>query len=144
MSTSVPGVSTSSTGTAITGTTGTTLSNPTATQLNGKNFLDLMMTQLTHQDPTNPSDPSQYLSELAQMTSVEQETNTAQSTAASATAAAVNQAVGLIGHTVSYIDQSTGKTVSGAVQKVAITSSGPTLTIGGVTDISPSWVTEVS
>lgn len=140
---SVPGVSTNANGTAITGTPGTTLGNNSKTQLNGQNFLDLMMVQLTHQDPTNPSDPTQYMSELAQMTSVEQETNTAQSTAQSATAAAVNAAVGLIGKTVSYLNPTTGKTVTGAVQKVALTSSGPTLTVDGVTDVAPSWVTEV-
>jgi flagellar basal-body rod modification protein FlgD len=139
----VPGVSTGTNGQVITGTTGTTLSNQSATQLNGQNFLDLMMTQLTHQDPTSPSDPSQYLSELAQMTSVEQETNTAQSTAEAATEAAVNQAVGLIGKSVTYLDQSTGAKVTGTVQKVAITSAGPSLTIDGVTGVAPSSVTEV-
>lgn len=144
MSIPTSAVSTTASGAPITGTPGTTLSNPTSSQLNGKQFLDLMMVQLTHQDPTSPSDPTQYLSELAQMTQVEQETNTAQSTAQSAMAQAVSAAVALIGHSVNYTDQSTGQTVSGTVQKVAITSNGPTLTIGGVTGVAPASVTEVS
>jgi flagellar basal-body rod modification protein FlgD len=144
MSTSTPGVSTDPNGNVISGTAGTTISNPSSTQLNGKQFLELMMMQLTHQDPTNPTDPTQYLSELAQMTQVEQETNTAQSTAQSATAQAVSSAVSLIGHTVTYLDRTSGQAVSGTVQKVNITSAGPTLTISGVANVAPSSVTEVS
>ena len=56
------------------------------------------------------------------MTSVEQETNTAQSTRrTSATDQAVSQAVGLIGDTVSYKDQTTGDVVTGTVNSVQIT-----------------------
>ena len=68
------------------------------------------MDSLQNQDPLNPSssDPTQYLTELAQMTSVEQETNTAQNTQDTAQAQSVSQAVGLIGDTVTYIDQTTG------------------------------------
>ncbi|MGO9751576.1 MAG: flagellar hook capping FlgD N-terminal domain-containing protein [Solirubrobacteraceae bacterium] len=144
MSISAPPVSTSSSGASIEGTPGTTLSNPSATALGSNEFLDLMMVQLTHQDPTSPTDPTQFMSELAQFTSVEQETDTAQSTAQSASAEAVSAAVGLIGHTINYTDPTTNKTVTGAVQSVQITSSGPTLTVGGVAGIAPSTVTQVS
>jgi flagellar basal-body rod modification protein FlgD len=144
MSITTPVVSTNSGGQSIDGTSGNTLSNSSSTELNGNEFLDLMMVQLTHQDPSNPSDPSQYLTQLAQMTQVEQETNTAQSTAQSASAQAVSSAVGLIGHTVSYVDQTTGETVSGSVQSVQITSSGPTITVNGIAGIAPSTVSQVS
>src|ERR1700753_723221 len=101
-----------------TGTAGTTLNNNSSTQLSSNEFLDLMMTELTHQDPTNPdsSDPTQYLSQLAQLTSVEQETDTAQSTAESATEAAVSQSVGLIGQTITYVDQKTGQDITGTAK----------------------------
>ncbi len=144
MSISTPPVSTDPSGATITGTPGTTLSNNSATALGTNQFLDLMMTQLTHQDPSNPTDPTQYMSELAQMTSVEQETNIAQSTSQAASVQAVAQAVGLIGHTISYTDQTTGQAVSGTVQSVQITSSGPTMTVSGVAGIAPSSVTQVS
>jgi flagellar basal-body rod modification protein FlgD len=138
-------ISTNAAGQPITGTAGSSVSNPTATSLNSSEFLDLMMTELTHQDPTNPdsSDPTQYLTELAQMTSVEQETNTAQSTAQSASAQAVTAAVSLIGDTISYISQTTGQTVTGTVNSVQITGSGPTLTVNGLAGIAPSTVTDV-
>lgn len=144
MSISAPPVSTNTSGANIDGTPGTTIANSSADALGSNQFLNLMMVQLTHQDPTSPTDPTQYLSELAQFTSVEQESNTAQSTAQSASAQAVSAAVGLIGHTIDYTDQTTGKTVTGAVQSVQITGSGPTLTVGSVAGIAPSTVTQVA
>jgi flagellar basal-body rod modification protein FlgD len=135
-------ISTDANGNQAVGTAGTTLTNSSSTQLSSNEFLDLMMTELTHQDPTNPdsSDPTQYLSQLAQLTSVEQETDTAKSTAESATEAAVSQSVGLIGDSVTYVDQTTGADVTGTVKSVQITSSGPTLTIDGVSGIDPAYV----
>ncbi len=56
-----------------TGTTGTTFSNPSS-NLGENDFLKLMMDQLQNQDPLSPSDPTQYLSELAGFSSLEQET----------------------------------------------------------------------
>lgn len=146
MSISVPPISSNSAGQAEQGTSGTTIGNTSADQLSTNEFLDLMLDSLKEQDPLNPSssDPTQYLSELAQMTGVEQETNTAKSTAQTATEQAVSQAVALIGNTVSYTDQNTGKSVTGTVSSVQITSSGPTLTVAGISGINPSSVTNVS
>ena len=125
--------------TTATGTTGTTFSNPTS-NLGENDFLMLMMDQLKNQDPLNPSDPTQYLSELAGFSSLEQETQIASSTSSAATQQASASALSLLGHTVSYQD-STGTTQSGTVSKVDFTSSGPLLTIGSTTGISLSSVT---
>lgn len=144
MSTSVPPVSTNAAGQPITGTSGTTIDNSSTQTIGTNEFLNLMMDQLTHQNPSQPTDPTQYLSELAQFTEVEQTTNMSQSTSQEATTAQVSQAVGMIGQTVSYTDQTTGATVSGTVQSVQITSSGPTVTVGGVPGIAPSSITQVS
>ncbi len=137
MSISTPGVGTNSTGQAEQGTTGSSISNDSSTTLSTNQFLDLMMDELQNQDPLNPSssDPTQYLTELAQMTSVEQETNTAQNTQDSAQAQSVSQAVGLIGDTVTYINQTTGASTSGTVNSVQITNTGPTLTVDGVAGV---------
>jgi flagellar basal-body rod modification protein FlgD len=140
-----------STVTPATGTTNTTqtsaTSNTSATSsLLGKDqFLQLMMAQLKNQNPMSPnsSDPTQYVTELAQFTSLEQQTNTAQSTAQSAQANQATQALALLGHTVSYIDPS-GNSGTGVVQKVDFSSSGPTLTVSGISGILPSGVNQVS
>ena len=136
---------------AATGTTTTTQSSSTSntsatSSLLGKDqFLQLMMAELQNQNPMSPnsSDPTQYVTELAQFTSLEQQTNTAQSTAQSAQADQASQALALLGHTVSYIDPA-GNSGTGVVQKVDFTTSGPTLTVNGETGIAPSGVSEVS
>jgi len=131
---------TTTTGTTATqGTTGTTFSNPSS-NLGENDFLMLMMDQLKNQDPLNPSDPTQYLSELAGFSSLEQQTQIASSTASAATQQDSASALGLLGHTVSYQD-SNGVTQSGTVSKVDFTSSGPLLTIGSTSGISLSSIT---
>lgn len=119
-------------------TTNSASSNDPLAALGPNAFLQLMMVQLQNQNPlsASQSDPTQFMAEIAQMTSVEQETNTAQSTGESA-------ALSLLGHSVTYTDNS-GNTQTGTVQTVDLTSAGPTLTIGGVAGINPASVTEVS
>jgi flagellar basal-body rod modification protein FlgD len=111
----------------------------------GKNdFLKLMVAQLQAQNPLEPSNGTEYISELAQFSQLEQTTNLAQTSSQSAASQQVAQAVALIGHTVSYRDTATGATLQGSVQNVEITSSGATLTVEGATGVEPSSVTEVS
>jgi flagellar basal-body rod modification protein FlgD len=107
-------------------------------------FLQLMMDQMKAQDPLNPSDPTQFLSELAQFTSLEQTTNIATSSAAAARSQSTAAALALLGHTVTYVPSSGGAAVTGTVQKVDFSSSGPTLTVNGVSGVNPSSVGEVS
>jgi flagellar basal-body rod modification protein FlgD len=114
-------------------------------QVLGKNdFLKLMVAQLQAQNPLEPSNGTEYISELAQFSQLEQTTNIAQTGSQSAAAQQVAQAVQLIGHTVSYRDPSTGATLKGLVQSVEITSSGASLTVEGATGIEPSSITGVS
>ncbi|BDV41455.1 basal-body rod modification protein FlgD [Geotalea uraniireducens] len=66
--------------TGITNTTTTTTSAADAmkqsTGLNSNDFLQLFITQLQNQDPLNPQDSSQFITQLAQLTQVEQSYNT--------------------------------------------------------------------
>jgi flagellar basal-body rod modification protein FlgD len=129
---------TDASGNAISGTTGSTVGNSSATALSGNEFLDLMMDELTHQDPTDAdsSDPTQYLTQLAQMTSVEQEEQTA-------SAENLQSAMSMVGATVTYTNSSTGESVTGVVGSVQVSDSTPTLTIGNQSGISLSSVTNV-
>jgi flagellar basal-body rod modification protein FlgD len=135
---------TGTTGTQLTptGTSGTTFSNP-SNNLGENDFLKLMMDQLQNQDPLNPSDPTQYMSELASFSSLEQETQIAGATSSAATQQATTSALGLLGHTVSYQD-SNGVTQSGTVSKVDFTSSGPSLTVGAASGIALGSILEAS
>ncbi len=126
-----------------TGTPGATLSPPSS-QLSQNQFLDLMMVQLKNQDPLTPNhDPTTYLSELAQFTSLEQMTHTAQSTAQAAAGQQTAAALNLLGHTVNYTDGS-GQSHTGTVKKVDFTGSNPTLTVDSTSGITLDAVTEVS
>jgi flagellar basal-body rod modification protein FlgD len=109
----------------------------------GKNdFLKLMIAQLQAQNPLEPSNGTEYISELAQFSQLEQTTNLAQASTENDASQRVAQAVGLIGHKVSYTD-STGAAQTGTVQSVEITSGGATLTVEGAAGIALSGVTEV-
>ena len=134
--------------TGTTGTTGTTAS--TAAQksmpINQDQFLQMLMAELKNQNPMSPnsSDPMQFITELAQFTSVEQQTYTAESTQTIAAGQNNASAIALIGHTVDYTDPTTQASASGVVQSVEFTSSGPTLTINGTPGIGASSVNHVS
>ena len=135
---------TGTTGTQLapTGTSGTSMAKP-SDNLGENDFLKLMMDQLQNQDPLNPSDPTQYMSELASFSSLEQETQIAGSTSSAATQQASASALGLLGHTVSYQDAD-GVTQSGVVSKVDFTSNGPSLTIGTTPGIALGSITEAT
>jgi flagellar basal-body rod modification protein FlgD len=123
--------------------TATTPENPNG-ELGKNDFLKLMVAQLQAQNHLEPTNDTEYIAELAQFSQLEQTTNIAQTSSQSASAQPVAQAVGLIGHTVSYVDPTTGAAAQGKVQNVEIGTSGATLTIEGTTGIEPSSITEVS
>lgn len=69
--------------TYVAGTAPTSTSTSTSATAGGKldkqAFLQLLCTQLQHQDPLDPQDNSQYISQLAQFSSLEQMTNVSSS-----------------------------------------------------------------
>jgi len=104
-------------------------SPPPPTSLNGtldyNSFLKLLTAQLQFQDPTKPVDSTQYISQLASFSSVEQQTNTNSKLDAVLTSLSLTQAEGYIGRTVTSEDG----TISGEVASVQITSEGPVATL---------------
>jgi flagellar basal-body rod modification protein FlgD len=104
--------------------------------LGQNDFLKLMIAQLQAQNPLEPANGNEYVTELAQFTQLEQTTNLA-------SASELSSAVQLIGHTVSYTDPSTGAATTGKVESVQSTTSGPTLTIEGVPGVKIASVSEV-
>jgi flagellar hook assembly protein FlgD len=106
----------------------------------------MLMAELKNQNPMNPnsSDPMQFVTELAQFTSVEQQTYTAEATKTLASGQNTASAIALLGHTVNYTDPTSGNSASGTVQAVDFSSSGPTLTINGTSGIAASNVNQVT
>lgn len=117
-----------------TGSSSSTVTSKTSPTSDKDLFLKLMVEQLKQQDPMNPTDGNQWLSQMAQFNSVEQLTNIVAGNAQ-------NQAVGLLGKTVSYQDN--GALAQGIVEKVSMTTSGATLTVDGHPGILLSSLSEV-
>ena len=111
--------------------------------LDKNTFLKLMMVQMKNQDPLSPSDPTQYMGELAQLTTLEQTTNLAKSASQTAAEQHTAATLALLGHKVTYTDPA-GATLTGTVDRVQFTATGPTLTVNGIPGVDPSKVNEVS
>lgn len=88
-------------------------------------FLQLLIAQLKNQDPTAPSDSTQFVSQLASFSGVEQAVQTNSKLDAILSASAMAQAEGLIGRTVTTADGAT----SGIVRSVTTTGAGATATL---------------
>ena len=114
----------------------------TSSMLDKDSFLKLLVAQLQHQDPTSPTDSTQWTAQMAQFSTVEQLTNLAKTTAQSARSASVNEAVGLLGRTVTYTQND--QPVQGKVERVDLGTDGPTLTISGQSGISPESLVDVA
>jgi flagellar basal-body rod modification protein FlgD len=91
-----------------------------ASMVNYNDFLTILMAELKNQDPTQPSDPAQMVSQLASFSQVEQQVNTNSKLDSLLSSMAIAQAGSLIGHTVTSADGTT----SGTVASVNITSAG--------------------
>ena len=105
-------------------------------------FLKLLIGQLQNQDPLSPGDPTEQMGQMTQFSILEQLSNLAQSQQAAAANDYDQQAISLIGKTVSYT-RSDGTAASGVVELVTFTPDGPSLTISGERGIPPVAVTEV-
>lgn len=85
-------------------------------------FLKLLIAQLKNQDPTQPVDSTQYISQLASFSNVEQSVQMNSKLDSLITSMSLSQADGLIGRTVTSSDGS----VSGQVAAIQIGSGGAT------------------
>ncbi|WP_217184117.1 flagellar hook capping FlgD N-terminal domain-containing protein [Streptomyces sp. AC495_CC817] len=98
--------------------------------LDGEVFLRLLVTQLTHQDPSSPMDTNEMISQTTQLAMMEQLTTLADNGTEAFALSMRQAATALIGQEASYKDAD-GKTVTGVVTKVSFDGAIPTVTIGG-------------
>ena len=106
-------------------------------------FLKLFVAQLQHQDPMNPMNDSEFMGQMASFSTLEQVTNLAAANERVAAGITSNNAIGLIGRTVSYVDEN-DEIKTGTVEKVTTAGGVPSLTVGGVAGIDPSTITQVA
>jgi flagellar basal-body rod modification protein FlgD len=96
-----------------------------------------LVAQLKNQDPTNPTDPTSMMTEIAQMTAVQSQTSLS---AEEQTVAADS----MIGRTVTGLS-STGTSVSGLVSGVLLSATGsPEMQIGSGTTAQTVALTSIT
>ncbi|WP_062212642.1 flagellar hook assembly protein FlgD [Aureimonas sp. AU12] len=103
----------------------TATSSEIKTGLDYNAFLQLLVAQMKNQDPLNPTDPTQQMSQLASFSNVEQSIKLNQKLEAMTTLTALTQANSLIGRTVTSGD----KSVTGVVKSIQVTSDGTIATL---------------
>ncbi len=107
--------------TSVTSTaTATTAAAAKSASVNYNQFLQLMVAELKNQDPTKPTDPTQFLSQLASFSSVEQQLNTNTKLDSMLTSQALIQADASLGRTITSPDGAT----KGVITAVTINPTG--------------------
>lgn len=117
------------------GSTGSSSSNNALTSAVANNqfvsentFLTLLITQLKNQDPMNPQDSGQFVSQLAQFSSLEQMTQLSKGMET----VLENSTTGLIGQTVTVSDSTTSSGFAqGTVSGIVYFADGPAVQVNG-------------
>jgi len=107
-----------------------TVNGRTATQSLGKDdFLKLLITQLSNQDPTSPMENTEFISQMAQFSSLEQMTNMNSEFTKLNSMLVSSNAVGTIGKTV---DLNLGGTTTTGVVDAITYGENPQVMVNGM------------
>ena len=102
--------------------------------LGKEDFLKILLTQLTHQDPTRPLEDKEFVAQMAQFSTLEQMTNMNGEISKMIGLLARNQALGLLGRTVEITDGA--QAITGTVEEVAGTEFPQVRVDGKFYDVS--------
>lgn len=91
-------------------------------------FLQLLIAQMQNQDPTSPMDSTQYMSQFAQFSSVEQSIQTNSKLDSLLASSSLTQADALIGHTAEFVEDD-GTQTSAKITAVSIIQGGAVATL---------------
>ena len=91
-------------------------STSSSSALNKDDFLKILITQLTHQDPTKPMEDREFVAQMAQFSSLEQMTNMNSEMTRMAGIISRGQALQLIGKTVEI--SSGDNLITGVVERI--------------------------
>lgn len=90
-------------------------------------FLKILLTQLTYQDPLKPMDNQQFIAQMAQFSALEQARQLNEKVDSLLSAQAATQSFGLLGKTVEFTGATQSQT--GTVTSVAFKDGQPSLTV---------------
>jgi len=112
----------------VTNTTGN--ANLQAAGISQQDFLQILLTQLTEQDPLKPMDNTAFVAQLAQFSQLEQTQQLSDTVTNSLATQTASQSVNLLGKTVTVASaSSTGASTTGQVTSVSFSGNAPTLTV---------------
>ncbi len=98
------------------------------TEMGKDDFMKILITQLSHQDPTKPMEDKEFIAQMAQFSSLEQMTNMSQQFTAVAQRLNSSSAMGVLGQDVELLVN--GQIVQGSVEAVT-GGEYPQLLVGG-------------
>lgn len=87
-------------------------------ELGKDSFLELLTTQLKNQDPLEPMDNTQFISQMAQFSSLEQMNNMNETLGEFLKTQKIADGASLIGKTVESIDSETGEKIQSKVREI--------------------------
>jgi flagellar basal-body rod modification protein FlgD len=111
--------------------------------LTANNFVSFLVTQLQNQDPLNPTDSNQMLSQLSEIGQLQSTTQLDSSLTTMTQQNQVAAASAMIGKSVQGTDQN-NNAVSGNVTSVQVTTNGANLTLDSGSTLSLSNVSSIS
>jgi flagellar basal-body rod modification protein FlgD len=101
--------------------------------LGKEDFLKLLVVQLENQDPTKPLEDKEFISQMAQFSSLEQMTEMNKTLSNLILNYKSNLSYSLLGKTVEVLDDATGEVSSGTVTEVLFDPTGPVISFNGMT-----------
>ncbi len=106
-------------------------SNLSANNLGVQDFMKILLTQLTYQDPLKPMDNEQFMAQMAQFTALQQTQDANAKLDQLIGNQAALQSVGLLGR---QVDISTaGGQLTGTVSGLSLSGSAPTISVNALT-----------
>jgi len=96
-------------------------------------FLKLLVVQLENQDPTSPLDDKEFISQMAQFSSLEQMTQMNTTLSNLIINNKINLSYSLLGKYVEVLDSRTGQVESGIVSEVSFGEGSPGISFNGLT-----------
>ena len=109
------------------GSVTSTASAMQASSMTQQDFLKILLTQLTYQDPMKPMDNQEFMAQMAQFTSLEQTQQLNSKIEVLIADQAALQSVGLIGRTVDV--SVNGATMTGTVKSLSFAGETPMMTL---------------
>lgn len=135
-------------GTQFPKTSGSTSTSSSTSAAGGYNlkpddFIKMMVTQLQNQDPTNPTQSDQLLSQMSQIGQLQTNTQLQSSLQSMVTQSQIGSAGNLIGKQVGGLDDA-GAAVQGIVNSVKVNTSGVFLQLDNGKELSMAKVSSIA